>query len=108
MGYNTTLMILNDNWHNIKKDPQAWVDSIDRVMNSGGDARFQTAVMKTEHADIMRVYVTQGNSITELSPYNKEVIELAAKTSWYKDYLLNLIINVKRQILSFQKDIKDL
>jgi len=76
MGYNTTLMVLNDSWHEIKKDPRSFVELIDERMldPKGRHARVYpvrgTQVMRTDHADVPRLYFTYANRIIELGAWS--------------------------------------
>lgn len=68
MGWNTTLMVLNDRWHEAVNNPILFVESIEMAMRSGtnSEAVFQTQVMKSHHADDAHLYLVGGNLITDL------------------------------------------
>lgn len=83
MGFNTTVLILNDAWDQIKKHPEEFVAGIDKMMRRGGTFGVgnhcnPVQVLRSEHADHFRLYASHGNQITELSPWEpktKEQIE---------------------------------
>ena len=70
MGYTTVVHILNDRLSDIEKDPKAFVNGIIENLY-GGDTIGQTTVMRTEHADVFRLYCVEGNSITLLGAYDE-------------------------------------
>lgn len=68
MGFNTTVFFLNDFWGDIRKDPEGTVNFILHAMNGGErENRHGVTVMKSEHADNLRMYVTWQNQIMEVS-----------------------------------------
>lgn len=69
MGFNTTVFILNDQFNRLEKDPEGFVKEISRQMNYGGDIMGQHHVIRTEHADVPKLYLTHGNWISDLTPY---------------------------------------
>lgn len=71
MGFNTTVFVLNDQLDIIRNDPEQFVTDIVHGLSNGNDfALGQSTVMRSEHADIPRLYFTQFNTITDLSGYN--------------------------------------
>lgn len=73
MGYNATIMVLMDRWHEVVNNPELWVQSIDDNLREGGTAHFQTTVMRQEHADIPRLYFSQANWMHEFDPYDRDL-----------------------------------
>jgi hypothetical protein len=70
MGYNTTVLILNDGFGEIERHPEEFVAGIGEKMNRGGDIGAGNHgnvayVMRTDHADVSRLYFTGGNWISE-------------------------------------------
>lgn len=62
MGYNTTLMILNDRWHEVMNNPIQFVESIEEEMRKGGGtAAFQTTVMPMADSYSPQLYYSQAN-----------------------------------------------
>lgn len=111
MGYNTTLMILNDGFGELEKHPEQFVKKVRDVMDFGGTIGVGNhgnvvEVMKTEHADVPRLYFTHQNSIIELSPYNKDTMELATSDREYlRDWIKNSIAKARHMLLHLEKEI---
>ena len=83
MGYNTTVLILNDGFRAIERDPEAFVLGIGRYMNEGksfgvGHHANCVQVMRTDHADTFRLYGSHGNLMIELSHWSPETYKLAS------------------------------
>lgn len=100
MGFNTTLMVLNDRLDEIQQDPERFVTELVRVAAAGGetqDIMCQTRVMRPEHADVPRLYWTHGNSIIELSHYATDT-ERAAKSKYGREFLLSALHDAKAKI----------
>ena len=75
MGFNTTVLILNDTLSRIESDPEDFVKSLCRMAGSGeatGDSPIdfhlgsQSGVIQTHHADNTAVILVGGNSATVL------------------------------------------
>jgi|SRR5882757_4404735 len=72
MGFMTEISILNDRWHEIRKEPEKFVEQIYESSLSFG--RYpshiigQTTVAKTHHADTLCVFYARGNSFFETYP----------------------------------------
>jgi methyl coenzyme M reductase subunit C-like uncharacterized protein (methanogenesis marker protein 7) len=113
MGYNTTVLILNDSLDILEKHPQEFVDGIVRKMNTGGDIGVRghvnpAHVMPTAHADVFRLYCTQGNAITELSMWSNETMRMATDEREYlQRHVLDLIDKAEHQLKDLKKAIKD-
>lgn len=80
MGFNTTVLILNDAWHVIKENPEEFVAGIGAKMNYGGTVGVgnyanPVQVIESRHADEFRLYASHGNQITELSKWSKATQE---------------------------------
>lgn len=78
MGYNTTVLILNDALSRIKSDPEEFVESLCRMAGSGkstGDSPIdfhrasQSGVIQTHHADSTAIILVGGNSATVLGTH---------------------------------------
>lgn len=78
MGHNTTLMILNDQLDVIVRNPERFMTELSGNLR-GGTILGQTEVMPTDHADVFRLYCSQGNAIYELSPWARRTMELVAR-----------------------------
>lgn len=66
MGYNSTILILNDNLHEIENDPEFGkkIAQAIRAHNTGHDEPYitgQTTVLAVEHADTMQILAVGGN-----------------------------------------------
>ncbi len=80
MGYNTTIFVLNDRLHDIKKNPERFVEDIWDGVYDGADHAFgQTTVMRSDHADVPRLYLTHQNSILELDRWSRRTMEYAKR-----------------------------
>lgn len=98
MGYNTAILILNDGLDQLEKHPEQFVKNLSRQINKGTEDSISVGnhcnpvqVMKTEHADIFRLYASQCNSMVELSQFNNELIKDCEAREYYKNHVLNLI-----------------
>lgn len=80
MGYNTAVLILNDALSEIETHPEqftkgicsaimGWKDTDVPVGNHGNPVH----VKRTEHADVLRVYVSHGNWLSDMSPYAADI-----------------------------------
>ena len=117
MGYNTTVFILNDAWSEAEKDPEGFVRKIGLHMNTGSDLGVGNhlngfTVMPTEHADVMRLYVTHQNMILELSPYSKDLMKLAERmptlVSDYIDAAQQQLDTLRKEVLPhLRKELKE-
>ncbi len=69
MGFNTTLLILNDDFGDINSDPSAWWDSVKSCLLDGNFTRqhngFQVA--SQEHADTTVILAVGGNCVSVLA-----------------------------------------
>jgi hypothetical protein len=104
VGFNTTVLILNDGLDHIKKHPEEFYQGLIEKMYDGGDVGLggfvnPVTVMPTQHADIFRLYCTHANSILELSPYNKRTMQLLTDGKQFqKDYVLNMISRAEDEL----------
>ena len=78
MGYLTTITIYNDRLHEIKEDPEKFVEDITKYIAKGGMARFdyalaETKIQKPRHADDHTIYVHLGNTVIDVNPYTREM-----------------------------------
>lgn len=97
MGYNTTVFFLNDFWHDIKDHPEDTIRFIGEAMHDGGQSRHYVTVMRSEHADYLRLYVTWQNQIVEMTP-NDETVERLLEMPHGPDHL-GTVIRTARQRL---------
>lgn len=103
MGYNTTVFILNDGFDQIQKYPEEFVMGINRHMHDGADFGVgnhcnSVTVMRSQHADVPRLYFTHQNWISELSEYNEETISYLREQN-FRTELIRDRIAAARQIL---------
>ena len=82
MGFNTTILILNDGLDELQKHPQEFVDRLVEQIQRGEEGDIPVGnfcnpvhVMKTAHADIPRIYVTHGNSIIDIDETPRKGID---------------------------------
>jgi hypothetical protein len=89
MGFMTTITILNDAFDQIQKDPEEFVDQIQkglngitdfgdrgRNINTYGIGNYCNPIIisKSQHADVDRLYLVGGNMMTELGYFNDMII----------------------------------
>lgn len=84
LGYMTTITILNDGFSDIERNPEDFVRGIGKAMHDGGGFGVGShancvEVMRSDHADIFRLYATQYNSVIELSPYSQDTLAVAER-----------------------------
>lgn len=106
MGYNTTVFILNDGFGELEKHPAAFVEGINRAMHEGGTVAVGNhlncvEVMPTQHADVFRLYASQGNAMVELSPWSRATMDLATT---HPDYLRSVIKQAKRLLRDLERE----
>lgn len=109
MGYNTTVLILNDQLGEITADPQRFVDALYHQI-IGGRHRLvpgQVTVMPTAHADQFRLYATQGNCITELSAGSRETMGLVHGEPFQRQLVERLIGQAQTKLDELRLKIRD-
>src|SRR5690606_10248914 len=97
MGFNTTVMFLNDTLHDIKEHPEQFVEELVRAVYALDEVDIlgQTMVMRPAHADVFRLYGTHENSIIELSRWSARTRALAEK---HPDVVQRFIIHARRSL----------
>lgn len=73
MGFNTTILLINDGFSEFELDPSRFVSEILHHMHDGtpmGDGGF-IRVMETAHADQRRLYSSHGNAIVEINTFSQ-------------------------------------
>lgn len=104
MGFNTTIFILNDRLSDIEKDPERFVADIAEAVLDGTDHAFgQTTVIRSDHADVPRLYYTHRNSIIELSGYSHRTEEIYGRGDFAKDVINSAIESAKAQIADLER-----
>ena len=114
MGYNTTVLILNDGLHDIRKDPVRAVEGIYDMIARGeegsvgaGNHANPIHVMQTQHADVPRLYFTHGNSIIELSEFSRSTQEYLNGPPYLRKYVIDSIKTAERMIRELKRAIKE-
>jgi len=85
MGYNTTILILNDTIPDIQANPEEFVKNLLTQIAKGegeikcGNHGNVAYVMKTEHANYPRLYFTEGNWIFEISDNSSVLVKAHRK-----------------------------
>lgn len=120
MGFNTTVFLLNDRLDEIRRNPEKFVNEVFQALHEGNDAERargcyvtgQSTVMRTQHADVPRLYITHGNAIldlsypwsakTEILRYGDEEKRIRFMTQYYKDQ----IKEAKKMLREWEKNIK--
>lgn len=86
MGFNTIVFILNDQFGQIERNPEAFVQGIAENMPDGnssypdGNGSYvvgQTTVFRSEHADVPQCVFTQHNTAWDMHPTNVKLQESA-------------------------------
>lgn len=101
MGFNTTLMVLNDHLYDITKDPERFVRELDRAASSLAptqDIFGQTRVMHSQHADVFRLYGTHGNSIIGLTEWDQETLDLYRGNDYKRDFVRRMVREAKNSL----------
>ena len=113
MGYNTTVLILNDALDQILKHPEQFAEGIyyaalgDGGTVSVGNHANQVEVMPTAHADTPRLYHSHGNMMLDLSPWSKETMRLAvSEHQFQRDVVDSAIADAERMLKRLKKAIK--
>jgi hypothetical protein len=88
LGFNTTVLILNDGFDQLRKNPDEFVVGLAQAMHDGGTIGVgnhcnPVQVMRTDHADTFRLYASQYNHMVELSPWSPETRELMERNPEY-------------------------
>lgn len=114
MGYNTTILILNDGLDQLRKNPVEFTEKVWNAIASGrettvgvGNHCNVVTVMPTQHADLPRLYFTHGNSITELSPYNRDTLDLVRHGDFRRDHVINSIKTAERYLRELKKAVRE-
>jgi hypothetical protein len=97
VGFNTTVFFLNDQWSDIKNDPEGTVQFIGQAMNDGGQNRNYVTVMRSAHADTFRLYSTWQNQIIEINP-DDDTVKKLAETKHGREHLAAVIQRSRRLI----------
>lgn len=100
MGWNTAVLILNDGFDQLEKHPEQLVAAIRERMMDGGDGRVgchlnAVQVMPTQHADVFRLYSSQGNAMVDLTRWSRATRELGET---HPDLLASLIRQARWQL----------
>lgn len=114
MGYNTTILILNDGLANITRHPEQAIEGIWSLIAQGREGDVSVGshanaihVMPTAHADVPRLYFTHRNGITELSQYNRETARMIANPGFQRDYVISTIKRAEQELRDLKKIIKE-
>lgn len=113
MGFNTTLFVLNDGFDQIEKNPDEFVEKISREMHDGGGFGVGnhgncTQVMRTQHADIFRLYGTHQNLMLELTPWDKDTVDLAERDDIGRRVVLDFIASAETQLQALRRKVENL
>jgi adenylate cyclase len=96
MGFSTPLLINNDCFHEIDKNPEEFISEIRHYMNQGGQTRIGHADVKmARHSSEFHLYAMRHNNLDPLDMYDPEFKELARKNP---EYLKNLLLEAKKRI----------
>ena len=93
MGYQTTIMFLNDAYSNIKENPEQVIENILDAMNNTHEQSKTYSIgcfanpmeaIKTVHADIPRIYMTWRNMFIEIGVSNNTIRDLKLRKTILK------------------------
>lgn len=114
MGYNTTVLILNDGLHDIETHPEEFFKNLNEKIMDGGDLPAGSHcnpayVMPTGHADVFRLYATHQNSILELSKYSSQTMEyLRSDKDYLRRHALGMIEQAEWQLAGLKEAITEM
>lgn len=115
MGYNTTVLILNDALDQIRKNPEQFTEGIYQQILTGEEGGVSVGnhcnpvhVMKTQHADVPRLYWTGMNSIMEFTPEYAENrgLDRLLETEWGIRIVEQELKDARRLIKSVANKVK--
>lgn len=104
MGYLTTVTFRNDCWQEILDHPREAIDFIYNNKENGRNINSIT-VQRTRHADDHALYFHWGNTVTELSKYNNELIDFCKRSPEDAKRMLKC---AKEIIKDLEKEIKEI
>lgn len=115
MGYNTTILILNDGLDQIRQNPEEFTEKLyNAIGHHNGDQTFGVGnhmncvtVMKTEHADVFRLYATEGNSIVELTRWSDTTLRLLNGHDFQRRWVKSLISKAKSSLRELNKLVQE-
>lgn len=110
MGMNTTILIRNDGLGELERHPDDFVRALNGMIQSFQEGDISVGqhanpvqVMRTQHADVFRLYATHGNSIVELSKWSEATKELASGTDYERKFLKRLLDDAQEHITELRK-----
>jgi hypothetical protein len=115
MGYNTTVLILNDSLDVLEKNPEEFTKKlVGKILSmEEGDVGVSghvnpVYVMPTAHADVFRLYCTHGNSIVELSRWNRHTMEMARDEQhpYRREFLERCIRSAQGLLTDLKKELR--
>jgi hypothetical protein len=109
MGYNTTILVLNDALDVLEDNPKEFVEGMVSAIQEGrtrsipvGNHCNPVQVMHTAHADVPRLYFSQANFMTELNSY-----ELEHTYFNYPEELWKRLERAKYLLKEYEKKLKE-
>ena len=110
MGYNTTILIINDSISDIEKNPEEFVKNLlSQIAKGEGDVKCGTHgvaahVMKTENANVPRLYFTQGNWIFEVDSDSSVLVKAHRKELF--QVIQEYLQTIKKKLKGFEITLK--
>lgn len=83
MGFTTPVLINNDTFHEIKDNPERFVEEINRLMNTGGRTRSSANVLMASHSSQFRLLAVKHTQLIELDRYSASFRNLAESNPEY-------------------------
>ncbi|MEM7087916.1 MAG: hypothetical protein AAF489_17170 [Bacteroidota bacterium] len=108
MGYLTTITIYNDDFDNIQKEPEHFVENLSLAMSSGAERLFTLSntviIQNPRHSSESTVYVQTGNTCVELNPYSSVTMDLMRNNP---EFFRECLEVMKKNILVLEQKIKE-
>lgn len=105
MGYLTPIVVNNDTFHEIRQDPEGFVQAIARDMNTGGTHR-DAKTFRADHSSYFRLIAVGGSgNARELSPYSKELIDGYQNKPWMRQVVRDDIKTAREKLRALEREL---
>ena len=113
MGYLTFIQLYNDGLHHLEENPTALGKAVlDAIPNCQGSSRpkevfpcgTQVTVFPSRHASDETLYLSKGNSLTEIHGWNEHFMNLAQRNP---DLALEYLATAERLIKEAKQRVKE-
>ena len=110
MGYNTVIMFRNDAYSDFKNNPKETMENILAAMDDKDNHHYGVGshanpmeVMKPRHMSDTTIYVHAGNTLSEMSVYRQETIDLMENHPEFFEQMLDFM---EQKVKSLKKEYK--